>query len=97
MDEAVLNALCAIDDPEIGVNIVDLGLIYGARRDSDGVAVAMTATSRSCPLGEFLRDEAATRLGAAFRDAPSIDVKLVWTPAWSPARMSEAARRELRP
>lgn len=96
MDETVLNALRAIDDPEIGVNIVELGLVYRAQRDEAAVCVAMTATSRSCPLGEFLREEAATRLSQAFPDGTRIDVELVWTPPWSPERMSQAARRELR-
>lgn len=95
MDEAVLEILKAVDDPEIGVDIVNLGLVYEASRDDRGVTVAMTATSRLCPLGEHMRKEAAERLAAAFPDALAIDVELVWSPAWTPERMSATARQRL--
>lgn len=95
MDRAVLETLQRIDDPEIGVSIVDLGLVYQAEQNDGGVKVALTATSRSCPLGEFMREEARTRLRHAFPDAPCVDVELVWSPAWTPKRMNEAARRAL--
>jgi metal-sulfur cluster biosynthetic enzyme len=95
MDEAVLNILREIEDPELGVNLVDLGLVYAAERAPLRIDVRMTATSRSCPLGEYLREEARARLLRAFPDTPDVDVELIWSPAWSPERMSAAGRAEL--
>lgn len=80
MDEAVLSVLRAIEDPEVGVNLVDLGLVYEAQRSVSQVVVRFTTTSRSCPLGEFLREEARAKLGDAFPDIAAIDVELTWTP-----------------
>ena len=92
MDESVLQILRRIEDPELGVNLVDLGLIYAATRDAERIRVA---TSRSCPLGEYLREQARAGLAEAFPDIQALDVELVWSPAWSPERMSPAGRAEL--
>ncbi len=82
-------------DPEIGVNIVDLGLVYGADiADTGDVIVTMTLTSLGCPLGPVIVQEVT----GALKDLPGIggvDVKLVWSPPWSPDAMSEEARDEL--
>jgi metal-sulfur cluster biosynthetic enzyme len=96
MDESVLAVLRGIDDPEIGVNLVDLGLVYEAERVASEVTVRFTTTSRSCPLGEFLREEAWSKLAQAFPEATRIDVELVRTPRWTPARMNAAARVQLK-
>ena len=81
--------------PEIGVNIVDLGLVYDADIEENGdVLVTMTLTSLGCPLGPVIMQE----VNNALRDLPGIgetDVKLVWSPAWNPDMMSEEARDEL--
>jgi metal-sulfur cluster biosynthetic enzyme len=95
LDQDIAAVLRAIDDPEVGVNIVDLGLVYEAHRDGSGIRVAMTATSRSCPPGEFMIEDARAHLAAAFPVVSAIDIALVWTPAWGPERMSEAARAQL--
>jgi len=94
-DDDVLQALRAVNDPEIGINIVDLGLVYRAERNAGGIAVALTMTTPSCPLGEMLVEEAREALQARFPDASSVDVELVRSPPWTPDRMSEAARRQL--
>jgi metal-sulfur cluster biosynthetic enzyme len=90
-----MQALKAVNDPEIGINIVDLGLVYRAERKGDGIEVALTLTTPSCPLGEMMVEEARAVLHERFPDAPSIHVELVRSPPWSPDRMSEAARRQL--
>ncbi|MBV9279552.1 MAG: metal-sulfur cluster assembly factor [Chloroflexi bacterium] len=81
-------------DPEIGVNIVDLGLVYDLDV-KDGVAeITMTLTTPACPLGPYLDAE----VRAALDEVPGIDdarVNLVWTPPWDPSRMSEEAKLEL--
>jgi metal-sulfur cluster biosynthetic enzyme len=96
MDDAdILQALRAVNDPELGINIVDLGLVYRAERRPEGIAVAMTLSTPTCPLSELLLEEARAALAARFPDARAIDVELVWDPPWSPDRMSAAARRQL--
>lgn len=95
MDEAVLRVLRGIEDPELGVNLVDLGLIYEARRAESDITVRLTATSRACPLGEYLREESLRRLARAFPEARRLDVELVWAPPWSPARISAEGRAQL--
>jgi metal-sulfur cluster biosynthetic enzyme len=91
----LLEALKAVNDPELGVNIVDLGLVYRAELGPQGIEVALTLSTPSCPLGEMIVEEACEALRAKFADSPVIHVDLVWDPPWTPDRMSEAARRIL--
>ena len=93
--EAVIAALKDIFDPEIPVNIYDLGLIYGVDvADDGGVMVTMTLTTPHCPVAESMPGEVELRVGAVpgVRDA---EVNLVWDPPWDPAKMSDEARLEL--
>jgi FeS assembly SUF system protein len=93
--DGVIAALKDIFDPEIPVNIYDLGLIYGVDVDADGgVVVTMTLTTPHCPVAESMPGEVELRVGAVpgVRDA---EVNLVWDPAWDPAKMSDEARLEL--
>ena len=88
----ILNALRTVEDPEAGMNIVDLGLIYRVDIQGARVEIDMTMTSPACPVGPYLTEEAA----AAVRDIvpAEVDVKvdLVWEPPWTPERMSAEAR-----
>lgn len=95
-DPDVLQVLREVNDPEIGINIVDLGLVYRAERKRDGIEVELTLSTPSCPMSEMLVEEAREVLRTRFADAPSIHVELVWDPPWTPDRMSEAARAQLR-
>ncbi len=93
--EAVIAAIQEIYDPEIPVNIYDLGLIYGVDVSADGgVMVSMTLTTPHCPVAESMPAEVELRVGAVpgVRDA---EVNLVWDPPWDPAKMSDDARLEL--
>ena len=93
--EGVIAALKDIFDPEIPVNIYDLGLIYGVDvADDGGVAVTMTLTTPHCPVAESMPGEVELRVGAVpgVRDC---EVNLVWDPPWDPANMSDEARLEL--
>jgi FeS assembly SUF system protein len=93
--EAVIAALRDIFDPEIPVNIYDLGLIYGVDvADDGGVVVAMTLTTPHCPVAESMPGEVELRVSSVpgVRDA---EVNLVWDPPWDPAKMSDEARLEL--
>ena len=92
--DSILDALRTVKDPELNVNIVDLGLVYTIQARDDQVDVEMTLTSPACPAGpEILRNAVAaieTMEGIA-----KANVKLVMSPPWSPDRMSDAARDEL--
>ncbi len=94
MDQDILSALKGVQDPELGVNIVDLGLVYRADRTGDGIAVALTMTSPSCPAGEMITSEARDTLIETF-PGNAVSVELVWEPAWSPERVSDDGRRQL--
>jgi hypothetical protein len=71
-DQDVLQVLRGVNDPEIGVNIVDLGLVYRAQRTAEGVDVALTLSTPSCPLSELLLEEAREALRTRFADAFAI-------------------------
>ena len=93
--ENVIAALREIFDPEIPVNIYDLGLIYGVDVSADGAAaVTMTLTTPHCPVAESMPAEVEMRVAAVpgIRDA---EVNLVWDPPWDPAKMSDEAKLEL--
>src|SRR3954469_8596982 len=93
--EAVVAALKEIYDPEIPVNIYDLGLIYGVAVSADGDAkVTMTLTTPHCPVAESMPAEVELRVNSVpgIRDA---EVELVWDPPWDPSKMSDEARLEL--
>ena len=95
LQEAVIEALKSIYDPEIPVNIYELGLIYDVAVDADGDAiVSMTLTTPNCPVAESMPAEVEMRVLSVpgIRDA---EVKLVWEPAWVPRKMSDEARLEL--
>ena len=81
-------------DPEIPVNIVDLGLIYGVALDGDTVNIQMTLTARGCSMGDLIATEIEEKL-LGLPDCNRANVEIVWEPAWTPHRMSEAARKQL--
>ena len=90
----ILAALKSVVDPELGINIVDLGLVYRADRVADAIEVTMTMTTPSCPLGEMLLEEVRAVLYERFPQV-AISVTLVWDPPWSSELMSLEARRQL--
>ncbi|MCH7630593.1 MAG: SUF system Fe-S cluster assembly protein [Proteobacteria bacterium] len=93
--ERVIDALCQIYDPEIPVNIYDLGLIYDVNVDDNGnVEINMTLTTPNCPVAETMPNEVEMR--ALYVDGvQDAKVNLVWDPPWDPSKMSEAAQLEL--
>ena len=91
--ETLRDALRAVIDPEAGMNIVDLGLIYRIEVVDDALQVDMTMTSPACPMGYMIAEEAASVLRAQLSANLRPDVRVVWSPPWEPAMMSEEARR----
>ena len=93
--EEVRAALRRVIDPEIGINVVDLGLVYEVRIQDGHVHVVMTMTTAACPLGESIAREAEEAIRQNVGGVTSVSVQLVWEPAWQPSMMSEAARARL--
>jgi len=84
-------------DPELGLNIVDLGLVYDIKAPEEGntVDVEMTLTSPGCPIGPQIISGVQTYVHRAFPDLDEINVHVVWDPLWSPEMMSQEARDQL--
>lgn len=95
MRARITESLRAVYDPELGVNIIDLGLVYGIEVDDKGqVLLTMTLTTPGCPMHESL----ASGVVAALETIPDLtggEVRLVWEPPWEPSRMTEAGRLAL--
>ncbi len=90
--DAVIAALKTVHDPEIPVNIYDLGLIYDLTLAADGsVVIAMTLTTPACPVAGILPQQVADA-AATVAGVGEVEVRLVWEPTWTPALMSEEAR-----
>jgi metal-sulfur cluster biosynthetic enzyme/Fe-S cluster assembly iron-binding protein IscA len=94
-DEQVRQALRAVIDPEIGINIVDLGLVYGVRASGRDVHVTMTMTTPACPLSDHIKAEVQRTVTANFPGTRSVDVEIVWEPRWTPDAISAEAKRAL--
>ena len=91
----VVDALKEIYDPEIPVNIYDLGLVYGVEVTGNGGAVVtMTLTTPHCPVAESMPGEVELRVGSV-PGVSTAEVNLVWDPPWDPAKMSDEAKLEL--
>jgi metal-sulfur cluster biosynthetic enzyme len=92
--EDVLEALRDVVDPELGVNVVDLGLVYGVTLGGNGLAtIDMTLTSAACPLTDVIEDQAASALEGLVAD---FRINWVWLPPWGPEKITEDGRDQLR-
>lgn len=99
-EEMVRAALQNVVDPEIGLDIVNLGLVYRIDVLDDGkvVDVDMTLTTPNCPAGPAILSQARNEimsLGQVYKDLEDVKINLVWTPFWKPEMMSEEAKEEL--
>lgn len=92
--EEIRELLREVYDPELGVNIVDLGLVYEIRNDDGDVYVRMTLTTPGCPLHDTIVS-AVERVLEGQPGIRSVRVDIVWNPPWSPDKMSEEAKRQL--
>ena len=92
-EDLVYEVLKECYDPEIPLNVVDLGLVYEVKATSDTVNVKMSMTSAACPSGAVIAEDVKIKLEEA--GFPNPRVEIVWEPAWSPQRISEAGRKAL--
>lgn len=94
--EQVLEALKVVKDPEIPVNVVDLGLIYDVEvLDSGLIEITMTLTSVGCPVQDLIRSDAELAVGR-LDGVNEVNVEFVWTPPWGPDKMTEDGKRQMR-
>ncbi len=94
--EALLEALKVVKDPEIPLNVVDLGLIYNLEvREGGEVDVDMTLTSMGCPVQDMIQADAELAC-MQVEGVKKVNVEFVWSPPWSPAKMSEDGRKQMR-
>lgn len=91
-EDIVREALRSVIDPEAGMNIVDLGLVYGIETAQGQVRVTMTMTTPACPMGSMITEEARKAIGAIAPSA-AIEVQLVWEPPWDASMMSAHAKK----
>ncbi len=92
--EDVTEAMRDVVDPELGINVVDLGLVYGIEVDERNVAtIDMTLTSAACPLTDVIEDQAQMALDGLVSD---FKINWVWMPPWGPDKITEEGREQLR-
>ena len=92
--EDVLEALRDVVDPELGINVVDLGLVYGVDVDAEKIAtIDMTLTSAACPLTDVIEDQAREALDGVVTD---FRINWVWMPPWGPENITDDGREQLR-
>jgi len=91
-DDAVREALRGVDDPEAGMNIVDLGLVYGIEVAPDSVHVDLTMTTAACPMADMITEQVRSAITAIVPEGTAVDVRLVWDPPWTPDKMTGIAK-----
>jgi metal-sulfur cluster biosynthetic enzyme len=93
-EDDVLEAMKDVVDPELGINVVDLGLVYGVDiSDEKLVTLDMTLTSAACPLTDVIEDQAHSALEGIAKD---VKINWVWLPPWGPDKITEEGREQLR-
>lgn len=92
---AVYDALRSVIDPEVGIDIVNLGLVYGVEIRGGDVSVTMTMTTSACPLHAYITGQAKEAIERVVPGTGSVEVEMVWDPPWDPEMMSAEARRAL--
>ena len=91
-EDDVKAALRSVEDPEAGMSVLDLGLVYAIELEAGKVRIDMTMTSPACPAADYIVDEAAAAIRAIAPEGTDVDVRLVWEPPWTPERMSAEAK-----
>jgi len=95
-EDEIRDAMHQVEDPELGINIVDLGLLYGVRQDDQGnVILDMTLTSMGCPLTDQILGDSRAAL-EPLEGVRSVDINWVWDPPWSPDAMTDEGKLLMR-
>ena len=88
----VIEALHRVEDPELGMDIVELGLLYDVEVDGPKVRVIHSLTSMGCPAGPMIQEDIDAVVRASFPDVEDVELELTWDPPWTPDRMSDDAK-----
>jgi metal-sulfur cluster biosynthetic enzyme len=94
-DDQIWDAMRGVIDPELGINVVDLGLVYSVEVAAHRVRVVMTMTTPTCPLNAYITETAESTIRQAVPDVETVSIDMVWDPPWSPAMMSATAKQQL--
>lgn len=94
-EDNVREALKQVFDPELGVSILDLGLVYGVAIDGSQVKVTMTMTTAGCPLQTSLAEAVESAVKLLVPGVDTVNVEVVWDPPWTPERMTPEGQRQL--
>jgi metal-sulfur cluster biosynthetic enzyme len=89
--DEVVEALRAVEDPELGMDIVELGLLYDVEVEGPRIKVIHTLTSMGCPVGPMIQEN-IDQIARAMPDVEDVEVELTWDPPWSPEKMSDDAK-----
>jgi metal-sulfur cluster biosynthetic enzyme len=89
--DEVVDALRAVEDPELGMDIVELGLLYDVEVEGPKVKVVHTLTSMGCPVGPMIQEN-IDQIARSMPDVEDVEVELTWDPPWSPEKMSDDAK-----
>ncbi len=95
LEAALRDALREVEDPELGINVVDLGLIYGLELEDGKLRITMTLTSPGCPHGRLLLDQVKAA-ALTVPEVEAVELKLTFTPFWTPEKISEEYKEILR-
>jgi metal-sulfur cluster biosynthetic enzyme len=90
--EEVVEALRQVEDPELGMDIVDLGLLYDVEVEGPKVKVIHSLTSMGCPAGPMIQEDIDSTVRGNFPDVEEVELELTWDPPWTPERMSDDAK-----
>jgi metal-sulfur cluster biosynthetic enzyme len=93
MIEQITEAMKDVVDPELGINVVDLGLVYGVHVEEDNVVLDMTLTSAACPLTDVITDQTNDALEGLVKE---VTINWVWMPPWGPDKITDDGREQLR-
>ena len=91
-DEAVREALRQVEDPEAGMNIVDLGLVYVVEVGARSVRIDMTMTTAACPMADMIVEQSRSAIAAIVPEETPVEIRLVWDPPWTPDKMTGIAK-----
>ncbi|MDR3317210.1 MAG: metal-sulfur cluster assembly factor [Puniceicoccales bacterium] len=92
--EFLWQQLKTVEDPDVHVNIVDLGLVYNIETKDEAIHIVMTLTSPSCPMGDFLMDSVRQMTSTIYPDK-EVAIELIWDPPWNQDMISEVGKMEL--
>jgi metal-sulfur cluster biosynthetic enzyme len=90
--DEVFEALRQVEDPELGMDIVELGLLYDVEIEEGKVKVVHSLTSMGCPAGPMIQEDIHSVVETAFPDVQDVEIELTWDPPWTPERMSDDAK-----